>query len=189
LFVNGLPVATFELKNNLTCQNVCHAIAQYKQDRDPREPLFAFARCLVHFAVDEQEVRFCTQLQGKASELPIVAFSGEHDFGAGPVSEVSLNGFPSGEITSRIQELVDLDSYRIDKQHQRRLPLPDTAARDGRPQIPATSGLPPDRPGCFAGRGLARTPASDETPPDPSPPHAAGRAHSGPPPAGAPAPR
>ena len=69
LFVNGLPVATFELKNNLTCQNVRHAIEQYKTDRDPREPLFAFARCLVHFAVDEQEVEFCTQLQGKDSDF------------------------------------------------------------------------------------------------------------------------
>ena len=69
LFVNGLPVATFELKNNLTCQNVRHAIEQYKTDRDPREPLFAFARCLVHFAVDEQKVSFCTQLQGKDSEF------------------------------------------------------------------------------------------------------------------------
>ena len=69
LFVNGLPVATFELKNNLTCQTFKHAIAQYKTDRDPREPLFAFARCLVHFAVDEQEVHFCTHLQGKDSEF------------------------------------------------------------------------------------------------------------------------
>jgi len=69
LFVNGLPVATFELKNNLTCQNVGHAIEQYRTDRDPREPLFAFARCLVHFAVDEQRVSFCTQLQGKDSEF------------------------------------------------------------------------------------------------------------------------
>jgi len=67
LFVNGLPVATFELKNNLTSQNVRHAIEQYKTDRDPREPLFAFARCLVHFAVDEQRVSFCTHLQGKDS--------------------------------------------------------------------------------------------------------------------------
>jgi type I restriction enzyme R subunit len=69
LFVNGLPVATFELKNNLTCQNARHAIEQYMTDRDPREPLFSFARCLVHFAVDEQEVSFCTHLQGKASEF------------------------------------------------------------------------------------------------------------------------
>jgi type I restriction enzyme, R subunit len=69
LFVNGLPVATFEIKNNLTCQSVRHAIEQYKRDREPREPLFAFARCLVHFAVDEQEVSFCTHLQGKESDF------------------------------------------------------------------------------------------------------------------------
>ncbi len=69
LFINGLPVATFELKNNLTCQSVKHAIRQYQNDRDPREPLFAFARCLVHFAVDEQEVHFCTYLIGKESEF------------------------------------------------------------------------------------------------------------------------
>jgi type I restriction enzyme R subunit len=69
LFVNGLPVATFELKNNLTCQSFRHAITQYKTDRDPREPLFAFARCLVHFAVDEQEAYFCTHLKGKESDF------------------------------------------------------------------------------------------------------------------------
>ena len=69
LFVNGLPAASFELKNNLTCQDVQHAIRQYQRDRDPREPLFAFARCLVHFAVDEQEVHFCTHLQGQDSEF------------------------------------------------------------------------------------------------------------------------
>jgi type I restriction enzyme R subunit len=69
LFMNGLPVATFELKNNLTCQTYKHAITQYKTDRDPREPLFAFARCLVHFALDEQEVHFCTHLKGEDSEF------------------------------------------------------------------------------------------------------------------------
>jgi type I restriction enzyme R subunit len=69
LFVNGLPVATFELKNNLTCQTYQHAIDQYRRDRDTREPLFAFARCLVHFAVDEQEAHFCTHLQGQDSDF------------------------------------------------------------------------------------------------------------------------
>jgi len=67
LFVNGLPVATFELKNSLTKQTVADAIEQYKRDRDPREKLFEFGRCMVHFAVDDAEVRFCTHLQGKAS--------------------------------------------------------------------------------------------------------------------------
>lgn len=66
-FVNGLPVHTFELKNNITKQTVDDAEQQYKTDRDPREPLFAFGRCIAHFAVDDQRVRFCTELKGKKS--------------------------------------------------------------------------------------------------------------------------
>lgn len=67
LFINGLPVATFELKNSLTKQTVGDAIEQYKRDRDPKELLFQFGRCIVHFAVDDHEVRMCTHLRGKAS--------------------------------------------------------------------------------------------------------------------------
>lgn len=67
LFINGLPIATFELKNSLTKQTVEDAVQQYKRDRDPRELIFQFGRCLVHFAVDDQEVRFCTHLKGKDS--------------------------------------------------------------------------------------------------------------------------
>jgi type I restriction enzyme R subunit len=67
LFINGLPIATFELKNNLTKQTVEDAVEQYRRDRDPRELLFQFGRCVVHFAVDEHEVRMCTHLKGKGS--------------------------------------------------------------------------------------------------------------------------
>ena len=67
LFVNGLPVATFELKNSLTKQTVHDAVQQYKSDRDRRERLFQPGRCLAHFAVDEHEVRFCTHLRGGKS--------------------------------------------------------------------------------------------------------------------------
>ena len=67
LFINGLPVFTFELKNQLTKQTVDDAVWQYKKDRNPREKLFEFGRCIAHFAVDENEVRFCTHLKGKAS--------------------------------------------------------------------------------------------------------------------------
>jgi type I restriction enzyme R subunit len=67
LFINGLPVATFELKNRLTKQTVDDAVQQYKRDREPKELLFQFARCMVHFAVDDQEVRMCTHLRGKDS--------------------------------------------------------------------------------------------------------------------------
>ncbi|HIF12284.1 MAG TPA: type I restriction endonuclease subunit R [Dehalococcoidia bacterium] len=67
LFINGLPVFTFELKNSLTKQTVGDAVRQYEKDRNPRERLFEFGRCIAHLAVDESEVRFCTHLKGKAS--------------------------------------------------------------------------------------------------------------------------
>jgi type I restriction enzyme R subunit len=67
LFINGLPIATFELKNSLTKQTVEDAVQQYKRDRNPRERLFEFGRCVVHLAVDDNEVRMCTALKGKGS--------------------------------------------------------------------------------------------------------------------------
>lgn len=65
IFINGLPVITFELKNNLTKQNVQDAIKQYQKDRDPKETLFSFARCLVHFAVDDELIFMTTELKGE----------------------------------------------------------------------------------------------------------------------------
>ena len=67
LFINGLPVITFELKNRLTKQTVDDAIEQYRRDRDPRELLFKFGRCIVHLAVDDQQAMMCTELKGKSS--------------------------------------------------------------------------------------------------------------------------
>jgi type I restriction enzyme, R subunit len=67
LFINGLPIATFELKNSLTKQTVQDAVEQYKRDRSSKEKLFEFGRCVVHFAVDDHEVAFCTHLKDKAS--------------------------------------------------------------------------------------------------------------------------
>lgn len=67
VFLNGLPIATFELKNRLTKQTVHDAVQQYQRDRDPRELLFQFGRCVVHFAVDDTQVRMCTHLKGKHS--------------------------------------------------------------------------------------------------------------------------
>ncbi len=67
IFINGLPVITCELKNQFTKQNADDAVQQYKVDRDPRELLFQFKRCMVHFAVDDVRVLFCTKLEGKKS--------------------------------------------------------------------------------------------------------------------------
>ena len=81
LFINGLPIFTFELKNNLTKQNANDAVHQYKRDRNPREKLFSFGRCVAHFALDESEVHFCTHLKGKASWF--LPFNRGRDDGAG----------------------------------------------------------------------------------------------------------
>jgi type I restriction enzyme R subunit len=81
LFINGLPIATFELKNSLTKQTVEDAVQQYKRDRDQRERLFEFGRCVVHFAVDDSEVRMCTDLRGKGSWF--LPFNRGHNDGAG----------------------------------------------------------------------------------------------------------
>ena len=75
------PIATFELKNSLTKQTVDDAVEQYKRDRDPRERLFEFGRCVVHFAVDDHEVRICTELKGKGSWF--LPFNKGYNDGAG----------------------------------------------------------------------------------------------------------
>jgi type I restriction enzyme R subunit len=81
LFINGLPVSTFELKNELTNQTVDDAVQQYQRDRNPRELLFQFGRCLTHFAVDDQQVKFCTKLAGKESLF--LPFNKGYNDGAG----------------------------------------------------------------------------------------------------------
>jgi len=81
LFINGLPITTFELKNSLTKQTVEDAVEQYRRDRDPRERLFDFGRCVVHFAVDDSEVQMCTELKGKASWF--LPFNKGYNDGAG----------------------------------------------------------------------------------------------------------
>ncbi|MCL1927019.1 MAG: type I restriction endonuclease [Syntrophorhabdaceae bacterium] len=81
LFVNGLPVITCELKNRLTKQNVDDAVCQYQNDRDPRELLFQFKRCMAHFAIDDARIKFCTKLDGKRSWF--LPFDKGHNDGAG----------------------------------------------------------------------------------------------------------
>ena len=71
IFLNGIPIITMELKNQLTGQNIIHSQNQYKKDRDPKEPLLKFKRCLVHFCVDNDKVSMSTQLRGmKTKFLP-----------------------------------------------------------------------------------------------------------------------
>ncbi|MDI6809468.1 MAG: DEAD/DEAH box helicase family protein [Candidatus Eisenbacteria bacterium] len=92
LFLNGLPLFTAELKNPLTGQNVESAVKQYRSDRDPREALFAFRRCLAHFAVDPDLVFVATRLEGTMTSF--LPFNQGKFGGAGnrPVSP-TVNGY------------------------------------------------------------------------------------------------
>ena len=68
LALNGIPVATVELKNPMTAQTWRHAVTQYKHDRDPADLIFQFKkRTLVHFAVDTDEVYMTTRLSGRST--------------------------------------------------------------------------------------------------------------------------
>ncbi len=82
LSLNGIPIASVELKNPLTGQRVADAIGQYERDRDPREPIFQFKRrTLVHFAADTEAVRMTTRLAGTATHF--LPFDKGCDGGAG----------------------------------------------------------------------------------------------------------
>jgi type I site-specific restriction-modification system R (restriction) subunit len=139
LFINGLPLSTFELKNNLTKQTAADAEEQYRCDRNPRERLFEFGRCIVHFALDEKEVRMCTELKGKAK-----AFCRTYDFLASILPynsaeweklSIFLNYLiprlpaPKEEdLAKGILEAIDMDSYRAEKKAAIKLTLPDKDA-------------------------------------------------------------
>ena len=83
LFLNGIPVVTMELKNNLTGQRTEHAVKQYKTDRSPKELLFkANRRAIVHFALDSETVEMCTWLaNGNSRFLPFNKGNGKNGGG------------------------------------------------------------------------------------------------------------
>jgi type I restriction enzyme R subunit len=91
LFLNGLPIITIELKNALTGQYLHNAIKQYINDRDPKEPLFEFKRCLVHFAVSTEKVSMSTELKGKQTRFL-------------PFNKALINENPDGYATSYLWE-------------------------------------------------------------------------------------
>ncbi len=96
--INGLPVATCELKNPATGQTWRNAVKQYKQDRDPRAPLFQFKkRAVVHFAVDPDEVYMTTHLQGeKTSFLPFNRGDNPGDVRCGAGNPPHPSGYRTG---------------------------------------------------------------------------------------------
>lgn len=112
LFLNGIPIFTVELKNPLTGQNVQNAIRQYRQDRDPREPLFAFRRCLAHFAVDPDLVYFTTELKG--TQTRFIPFNRGDRNGAGNAH--SWNGFATAYLWEQVwarDSILNLIQYFI----------------------------------------------------------------------------
>ena len=123
LSLNGLPVATVELKNRFTGQNATNAKWQYAVDRDPNELLFKFKkRALVHFAVDTDEAYMTTRLEGKATRY--LPFNLGYNKGAGNPPN------PNGHKTAYLWEYVwtkdswmdiigaflhlQVDEYRVD---------------------------------------------------------------------------
>ena len=101
LFLNGIPIFTAELKNPLNGQDVEDAIHQYRNDRDPREPLFAYGRCLAHFAVDPELVFVTTQLAGPSTRF--LPFNQGRFGGAGnPPVPPTRAGFPTDYLWERI---------------------------------------------------------------------------------------
>ena len=101
LFLNGIPIFTAELKNPLNGQDVQDAIQQYRHNRDPREPLLSYGRCLAHFAVDPELVFVTTQLSGPGTRF--LPFNQGRFGGAGnsPVPP-TRPGFPTDYLWEQI---------------------------------------------------------------------------------------
>lgn len=101
IYVNGLPIFTFELKNPWTGQTAKYdAIKQYREDRDPRDPMLMFGRCLAHFALDKDEIYFCTRLTGKSSFF--MPFNQGLPNGQGAGNPVNPDGHKTSYLWERI---------------------------------------------------------------------------------------
>lgn len=122
LSVNGLPVATVELKNPFTDQTVEDAKKQYKTDRDPGEPVLKFKRgALVHFAVDPNEVEYTTELASEDTNF--LPFNKGHEMGAGnpPVEDGHRTQYLWQEVWAKdswmeiLQRFIHIDAEEIRK--------------------------------------------------------------------------
>lgn len=101
LFVNGIPLFTFELKNPWTHQTArVDGIKQYKENRDPRETILSFGRCLAHFVVDQDEVFFCTHLAKEKSFF--MPFNQGLPNGAGQENPANPNGFKTSYLWKHV---------------------------------------------------------------------------------------
>lgn len=131
LFVNGLPIITMELKNHWTGQNAkVHGQNQYKNQRDTRQPLLNFARCIVHFAVDTDEVYMTTKLNGKNTFFLPFNKGNNHGKGNPPNPLGHKTDYLWNEVFTRqslaniIQHFVRLDGKAKDSLNSRTLFFP-----------------------------------------------------------------
>lgn len=131
LFLNGIPLVTMELKNAWTGQTArYHGQKQYRESRDINQPLLQFARCLVHMAVDTDEVYMTTKLDGKATYF--LPFNKGHNHGKG--NPPNPNGhksaylwqevFTKDSLANIIQHFVRLDGSSKDPLRKRTLFFP-----------------------------------------------------------------
>lgn len=102
LFVNGIPLLTFELKNPWTHQTArMDGQNQYKSpERDPKEPLLRFGRCLAHFTLDKDEIYFTTRLQGAGTYF--MPFNKGLPNGAGAGNPVNPDGFATAYLWQEV---------------------------------------------------------------------------------------
>ncbi len=131
LFINGIPLITLELKNAWTNQTArYHGQKQYREDRDTNQPLLNFGRCLVHMAVDTDEVYMTTKLAGKATFF--LPFNKGHDLGQGNPPNPSGHKtaylweevFTKESLANIIQHFVRLDGSSKDPLNKRTLFFP-----------------------------------------------------------------
>ena len=131
LFINGIPLITLELKNAWTGQSARHhGQKQYREDRDASQPLLSFGRCLVHMAVDTDEVFMTTKLAGKSTFF--LPFNKGYNHGQG--NPPNANGhktaylweevFTRESIANIIQHFVRLDGSAKDQLSKRTLFFP-----------------------------------------------------------------
>ncbi|KAF7771440.1 type I restriction enzyme, R subunit [Pseudoalteromonas citrea] len=136
LFINGIPLITLELKNAWTGQNArYHGQKQYRNDRDTSQSLLQFGRCLVHMAVDTDEVYMTTKLAGKSTFF--LPFNKGNNHGQGNPPNTSLFGsgghktaylweevFTKESLANIIQHFVRLDGSSKDDLKKRTLFFP-----------------------------------------------------------------
>lgn len=131
LFINGIPIVTLELKNAWTGQTArYHGQKQYRNDRDTTQPLLQFARCLVHMAVDTDEVYMTTKLSGKSTFF--LPFNKGHNQGQGnPLNPTGHKTdylwkevFAKESLANLIQHFVRLDGSSKEPLNKRTLFFP-----------------------------------------------------------------